>query len=247
MIVSFKNNFIFVKTRKVAGTSVEILLSAHCGKDDVVTSITPQDERLKLRIGGRIATNDLHNRSQERLYALAVRMRLLKLAGLVRDHARRKFKQHEPISRIIELVGPEFCDRAFKFTIERHPYDKVLSSMYFHLSNFERRNADIRIEDSLRRLDQRIDADQLRKSSDWHRYTVGGRVAVDRVLRYENLQQDLDDVLAHLGLGGTLALPSAKSGLKSKAIDPHEVLTARHKRAIQDAFANEFEFFGYEV
>lgn len=99
----------------------------------------------------------------------------------------------------------------------------------------------------MRRRDQRIDADQLGKSSDWHRYMVGGRVAVDRVLRYENLKEDLEEVLTHLGPGGTLALPSAKSGLKSKAIDPHEGLTARHKRAIQDAFANEFEFFGYEV
>ena len=110
-----------------------------------------------------------------------------------------------------------------------------------------RSQAEISTFGCLRRLDQKIDTDQLGESSDWHRYTVGGRVAVDRVLRYENLKQDLDDVLAHLGLGGTLALPSAKSGFKSKAIDPHEVLTARHKRAIQDAFANEFEFFGYEV
>lgn len=44
MIVSHRFGFIFVKTRKTAGTSIEVFLSRHCGPDDIVTPIIPHLE-----------------------------------------------------------------------------------------------------------------------------------------------------------------------------------------------------------
>jgi hypothetical protein len=44
MIVSHKHRFIFVKTRKTAGTSIEVFLSSICGDDDIVTPIEPHVE-----------------------------------------------------------------------------------------------------------------------------------------------------------------------------------------------------------
>lgn len=41
MIISHKYKFIFIKTYKTAGTSLEAYLSEHCGEDDVVTPIYP--------------------------------------------------------------------------------------------------------------------------------------------------------------------------------------------------------------
>ena len=43
MILSRKFRFIFIKGRKVGGTSVEMALSTICGPDDIVTPITPID------------------------------------------------------------------------------------------------------------------------------------------------------------------------------------------------------------
>lgn len=40
-IISFRHKFIFVKTRKTAGTSIEVHLAAKCGPKDIVTPITP--------------------------------------------------------------------------------------------------------------------------------------------------------------------------------------------------------------
>lgn len=43
MIVSHRHKFIFVKTRKTAGTSMEIFLSKICGREDILTPIYPQE------------------------------------------------------------------------------------------------------------------------------------------------------------------------------------------------------------
>jgi hypothetical protein len=40
MIASRLHNFIFIKTMKTAGTSIEMALSPHCGPDDILTPIS---------------------------------------------------------------------------------------------------------------------------------------------------------------------------------------------------------------
>src|SRR5271156_152978 len=52
MILSHEWKFIFIKGRKVAGTSIEMALSTICGPDDIVTPITPLDEVQRIRAGG---------------------------------------------------------------------------------------------------------------------------------------------------------------------------------------------------
>ncbi len=48
MILSKLHKFLFLKGRKVAGTSVEVFLSGICGPEDVITPITPIDENIEL-------------------------------------------------------------------------------------------------------------------------------------------------------------------------------------------------------
>jgi len=42
LIVSHKHRFVFIKTRKTGGSSIEHALSEYCGKDDVLTPLPPE-------------------------------------------------------------------------------------------------------------------------------------------------------------------------------------------------------------
>ena len=47
MIISHKYKYIFLKTNKTAGTSIEIALSKHCDHNDIITPISAEDEAIR--------------------------------------------------------------------------------------------------------------------------------------------------------------------------------------------------------
>ena len=55
-IISYSKNFIFVKTNKTAGTSLEIVLSKYCNDKDVIGQIG-NDEKIRSELGYRTAQN----------------------------------------------------------------------------------------------------------------------------------------------------------------------------------------------
>ena len=57
-LISFSRNFIFIKTMKTAGTSMEVHLAPHCGSGDIVTRIFPD-------VPGHIARNYLDSAGNE--------------------------------------------------------------------------------------------------------------------------------------------------------------------------------------
>ena len=55
MIVSHKHKFIFIKTKKVAGSSLELALSKFLGEDDVITPLA--EEYLRVERGYMTSRN----------------------------------------------------------------------------------------------------------------------------------------------------------------------------------------------
>lgn len=227
VIVSHKHRFVFVKTRKTAGTSIEAFLSLHAGDDAIVTPLHEDDD-----VAGHEPRNwkRLFNPIPEMLSGGALGAR----AAASDLRRRRAFWNHMPASQIRARIGKGTWDDYFTFCFERDPWEKVVSFYYWQTKNRTARGD---------RPDFEKWALQRPLPSDWAQYTIDGDVAVDFVGRYESLADDLRTALDRVGLDVPIDLPRVKGQYRS-AEDPVE-LTDRVDARIAKVFAREIAAFGY--
>ena len=123
LILSHKYRFIFIKTAKTAGTSIEIALSQFCGPGDVITPIVPEDEQTRTRLGYLGPQN---------FNAPLLALRPGALVHYLRTGQRiMKFYNHIGAAELRDRV-PRSCWRDyFKFCFERNPWDRAVSLYYW--------------------------------------------------------------------------------------------------------------------
>lgn len=228
MIVSHKHRFIFVKTTKTAGTSIEIALSRFCGPKDVITPISADDEQLRSDRGFRGPQNFLVSPWNFTLKDWA--------RFAIRGERQQCYFNHMSASAIKGYVGERVWSNYYKFCFERHPCERVIS-LYFHAYRQEPRPTMWEYLNSPMPL--------TLKSAGFGNYTIDGRIAVDRVCLYENLQQELEKIGTRLGLPEPLELPRAKGALRKDKRPFHEILSEREIEKVRELFQQEFELFGY--
>lgn len=234
MIWSRQHRFVFIKTAKTAGTSVEVFLSKACVPGDVVTPILPPEEGHTPRNhAGRWSLGpELKEGTCGRLgNPLAAWRRT------AADWAKgTRYYNHMPAPLARCRMGEAAWDGAYKFCIERNPWDKCLS--YYHMLR-HRGEKDLTLDQFIGRGDFPIN---------FPLYTdAKGGVMVDRILRYEQLDQDLGEVCTHVGIAwpGTLHA-QAKSGYRTDRRSYRDVLSVAQGGRIARAFAQEIALLGYE-
>jgi len=227
MILSHKYKFVFIKTAKTAGTSIEVFLTRHCGPTDIVTPITPPIEGHQPR-----NYEGFINPIPEILE------RPGKLFSALRHTitSREKFYRHMPASEVQKRVSAQVWNRHFKFCVERNPWDKVLSHYHMHAA---REGGSLSLDEYLARG---------RFPINYFRYTdrSGRRIIVDRVLCYENLLAELGEVSSQLNIpfDGSLGV-AAKSEYRTDRRPYQEVFNHDPPRIVEKAFAKEIELHGY--
>jgi hypothetical protein len=231
MIISHTHKFIFIKSEKTAGTSIEAALSGLCEGDDVVTPLNDypfnRDEK------GRQVH---HARNAERL-----------------DWWNHELGQHVDARTIKAKLPHDVWTSYLKVSIVRDPWDRAVSLYTWKTRNdptmrpqkrlIHRLGAPFNEVGELKRLFYRF----LR--GDWETndryYIIDDELCVDFVIRYESLQEDLNGLCSRLGVA-ELALPRLKSGMRPGQYHYSQYYNEESRALVAERHVHDIRLFGYQ-
>lgn len=235
VIISHKLQFVFVKTAKTAGTSLETFLSPHCGPDDVLTPFVgpePGHEPRNYR-GTFDPWPELRIRRRAQMGMFRRTLRDLAMV--------RRFEHHTPAWTVRERAPREWS-RYLTFCVVRNPWDVVLSGHEYH-QRVSRAGVDLdAFLAGLRVRAARRDRGVGRWPFNYWNYVdpLSGEVLVDRILRYERLDEELGVVMRDLGIPFDGLPRSGKVGSARRA-----QLSPSHVDQIAELYADEIALHGY--
>ena len=242
MIICHRHRFIFIKTRKTAGSSVEIGLSRVCGEGDIVTPLIDRlgEEELRRDEGGYGPAGFQKAIGEHRGFKEWKRLLL---------YGRRspRFEEHATASEIRELVGEDVWQYYYKLSLERNPWDRAVSRYYWQKYRWERKPRKEPFPDIKGYL-QWLAREKPHWISNWSHYAIGDELAVDGMLFHETLSDDLKTLAERLGIDGDISLPTAraKSGYRGDRRHYSELLDAEDQELIARLCAREIKAFGYQ-
>ena len=231
MIISHVHKFIFIKSEKTAGTSVEAALSRYCSGHDVVTPI-----------------NDYSHNRDENGEFIHQSMNADEFIKLDLPNL-----QHVDARTIRSQVTPEVWDTYFKFSITRNPWDRIVSDFFWK----KRQDAAIRprkrfyhylgipfneLEQLKRLFSEFVHGGKWTNNDRF--YTIDDQLCTDYVISYERLFEDLGEVCDKIGLDHC-TIPRLKSGMRKKTFHYSKYYDDETMAIVADAHKNDMRLFGY--
>lgn len=222
MIISHEHRFVFLKTQKTAGTSIEVLLERYVEPGAIVTPIEPP-------VAGHTPRN--HQRPFNPVPEMLATRRVRAPLSDLKRH--RTFFNHIDATRARARLGRKRWDSYFKFCFDRDPWDKTVSWYYWQTRFLPERPSfrDFVLTDPL--------------PSDLDRYSTDGEVAMDFIGRFEHLDADLAVVMDRLGFTDvpSLSREKARSRPVDAGVDP--LYTEELDDRVASVFARELVLLGY--
>lgn len=151
-----------------------------------------------------------------------------------------------PAYKIKTELGNDIWEPAFKFAIERNPWDKVVSMYHWALQD-PPKNAK---PEHLKDLGSYVESGYFKSASGKHIYTINNKICIDKIIFYEDLIKELNLISEQLGLpsqtGDLMRIIKAKSKTRPASASYRDYYTARTKDIVARHFQFEINEFGYE-
>lgn len=227
MIISHRYKFIFIKTHKTAGSSMEMALGPLCGPDDIVTPMESNE-------GTDIPRNHYEKTLIGRTYAKSRLFR--KLIDRRSSLLGKWYWEHMPATRVRELIGHEIWDSYYKFCFERNPWEKVVS--YYNWKKFGQERDIPPFKDYVMKKSHRL-------PRDGDLYFDGDTCMMDEVHDYQNFQQTFAKICERLGIPYDGVMPREKTGVTQEKSDPHDYYDEETKAAVAKWFSREIQLMSY--
>lgn len=222
MLVSHRYRFIYTKTVKTAGTSVESFLEPFC---------LPEGE-----------WQATHFRPSTVTEAGIIGYRGPEPAQI------HPWWNHMPAWQIRQQLGEDLWQSYFKFCVIRNPFEKCISA-YEH---FGRQFAQCSLMERLRHpFLTREQLGFLRylqnaPPMDRDKYQIDNEFCLDDVIRFETISDDLQRICRQLQLPITSAqLPSFKQGIRRANATPANRFSKPARALVEELFAWELAHFQY--
>ena len=187
---------------------------------------------------------------QQRLLKKPIFIHILKCGGTSVEAALGIPKTHDTALIRRRRVGAAAWERAFTFSVVRHPYSKVISHY-----NFRHRHDETGVRSDRISLNDWIMRAYGEKDPRYHDRPLWfvpcahwlcdevGKVLVDHVARLETLDQEWPKIAARIGTDAELP---HRNTSRADAQD-WSVLSPRAREIIDQVFRPDFEIFGYRV
>lgn len=232
MIVSHRHRFIFLKTRRTAGTSVELALAELCGSEDIITPLAP-DHDVPVSEPERLRS-ERARRPQNYLRASELPQRPTRADGIVPPRREVDYYEHIRAPRARRYLGKDIWRSYFKFAFERNPWDRLVSHYFF-----------LRSRGSVGTFEHTIRNELGRRAQNHLVYTKEGELMVDFVGRYETLERSLAEALARIGVEAKLTLPRANSESRTDKRHYSTFYTDQLRDYVATLCAPEIALMGY--
>ena len=222
MLLSHRYRFIYTKTLKAAGTSVEIYFEPAC---------LPDNSRLV----------SSHHIGETVTPAGVIGYRGPNPAGCT-------WYNHMPASEIRALIGDQVWHSYYKFCVVRNPFDKLVSFWWFVVNRTHDslyRRADFSV---IRSAFSQWCRHHASEAVDRDKYLIDGQPVMDHFVRYESLVEGIQRACADTGYPfRPAALGQHKADHRIRTWPFHEYYDEPAIAAVEAAFRWELDFFGYET
>jgi hypothetical protein len=228
MIVSHKYKFIFIKTHKTAGSSMEMALAPLCGQDDVVT---PMESNILTDIPRNYYEKNLIGSmySKSRLFRKCIHRH----SGVLG----KWYYEHMPALRVKELVGEEIWNTYYKFCFERNPWEKVVS--YYNWKKHGQGRSIPPFEEYVLQKTHRLPLDA-------RLYFDDDVSIMDDVFDYNNFMESFTEVCNRLNIPFDGKMPSEKTGINKNSTEYQECYTDETRECIEHVFNREIKLMHYQ-
>ncbi len=238
MIINHSKKFIFFANRKTASTSVGIALSSSCSNKDVITPLG-RDEKIRKELNYQGPANFIPWWNMHFYPAIEARYKFLKIK---KTDSLKKVGLHTHISVTkalkMKYISQKIFENYFTFCFIRNPWDHAISQFYWLKRKPHHKALD---------LETFIYGGRLEGFAKRNRkiYSSNGKVLVDKLYKYEYLQEEVNTIFKDLDLSGDPTLPRAKSKIRSDRRHYKEILNTQQAETIGNIFSQEIEWGGY--
>lgn len=262
MIVNKEKKFIFLHSRKTAGSSITAYLNNYLGPKCIQTGAWVES----LNLGGKI--NEYQSRLLNknpwayfdgllRIYNLTKSPQQAHISAIsgalkkIHKNMYGKNPQHLAASAVKELFPREF--NFFKFSVVRNPIDFEISDYFFKTKRFKFNNIsfydflNLKIQNSKQKYF--INPLLLRKrtvieypKTNWEIISIDNKLVCDKHINFDNLAEEFNEVLSYLGIEKN-KIPHSKLGRYTEKPS----INRKEKELIYKLHSKEIDSFNLQM